>query len=68
MATVTQPKNFFNAEDVARILDVSERTALRRIKQMNDEMLEQGYYAEAGKVPVQKFYEKYHYLKEGVSE
>lgn len=59
-------KLYFDAEDVAKILGVSKSTAHRRIRQMNEELAEQGYYAERGKIPIQLFYEKYPYHKEVV--
>lgn len=55
-------KNFYTIKEVAEMLDIGYTTAWRRVKQMNDEMIEQGYYAESGKVPVQLFHKKYPYI------
>lgn len=56
-------KMYLDTKDVSEILDVSKSTAQRRIRQMNEELVEQGYYAERGKVPIELFYEKYPYLR-----
>lgn len=60
-------KNFYTITDVAEMLGVSRTTAQRRIKSMNDQLEEQDYYTEPGKVPVELFHEKYPYLKKEVS-
>lgn len=55
-------KLYLDTSDVSEILGVSKSTAQRRIRQMNEELTEQGYYAERGKIPVELFYEKYPYI------
>ena len=54
-------KNVLNAREVAVLLDVSQPTASRYIKRMNDEMEAEGYFTISGKVPVQLFKEKFPY-------
>lgn len=41
----------------------SIRTAQARVKAMNDELKEKGYWVERGKVPVAFFHEKYPYIE-----
>lgn len=57
-------KNFYSIDDVAELLEVSRTTAHRRIKVMNEEMAAEGFFIEAGKVPVQLFHEKYPYVNQ----
>ncbi|MBA9087506.1 transcriptional antiterminator [Fontibacillus solani] len=54
---VTEAK-FLKATDVARLLQVSETTAYRIIKQLNDELKEQGKIVIAGKISRKYFEEK----------
>lgn len=61
-----ETKRLLNAKDVAKLLDISERTALRRIKQLNDELEAEGYFTEAGRISSKRFFEKY-YLEEETS-
>lgn len=61
-------KLYYDAKDISEILGVSKSTAHRRIRQMNEELTEQGYYAERGKIPIQMFYEKYPYLGEELNK
>ncbi|WP_414051107.1 hypothetical protein [Macrococcus animalis] len=56
-------KHFYDAHDVARLLERSLSYARKRIKEMNDEMIAEGYFAESGKVPIKKFHEKYPYIE-----
>jgi transcriptional antiterminator len=53
----TEPK-FLKAADVARILQVSETTAYRIIKKLNDELKQQGKIIVAGKISRKYFEEK----------
>ncbi|MBF7023709.1 helix-turn-helix domain-containing protein [Staphylococcus kloosii] len=54
-------KNVLNSSEVAALLDVSQPTASRYIKRMNDEMEAEGYFSIRGKVPVQLFKDKFPY-------
>ena len=56
-------KLFYDSKDVQSILGLgSIRTAQIRIKTMNDELKDKGYWIERGKVPIAFFHEKYPYL------
>ncbi|HHX67240.1 MAG TPA: helix-turn-helix domain-containing protein [Gallicola sp.] len=52
-----QPK-FYNAADVAEILGVSQTTAYRIIRSLNQELKEQGKITIAGKISSRYFHEK----------
>lgn len=54
---VTEAK-FLKATDVAQLLQVSETTAYRIIKKLNDELKEQGKIVIAGKISRKYFEEK----------
>ncbi|WP_103653309.1 hypothetical protein [Bacillus thuringiensis] len=57
-------KLFYNSKDVQSMLGFgSIRTAQIRIKAMNDELKEKGYWVERGKVLVTFFPEKYPYIE-----
>jgi transposase len=49
---------FFNAKDVAEILDVSESSAYRIIRKLNQELEEQGKIVIPGKISKRYFEEK----------
>lgn len=51
-------KIFYNADDIAEILDVSKPTAYRIIKKLNLELIEKGYITVSGRVPKKYFDEK----------
>lgn len=53
---------FYTANDLARILGSSVPTAYKMIREMNQELKEQGYYVVNGKIPKELFYEKYPHL------
>lgn len=53
-----QESKFLCAADVASILQVSETTAYRIIKKLNDELKQQGKIVTAGKVSRRYFEEK----------
>ena len=54
-------KNYYDSNDVKKLLDLNSiRTAQYRIQAMNEELKEQGYWIERGKVPV-KFFENNHF-------
>lgn len=56
-------KHFYSTTDVQQLLGCgSLRTAQMRIKAMNDELKEKGYWTERGKVPVAFFHEKYPFI------
>lgn len=61
-------KLYYDAKDISEILGVSKSTTHRRIRQMNEELTEQGYYAEYDKVPIPLFYEKYPDLREELNK
>ena len=49
---------FFTAKDVAELLDISESSAYRIIKKLNDELVDQGKITIAGKISKRFFEEK----------
>lgn len=62
---LTQMKKlFYNSKEVQSMLSLGcIRTAQIRIKSMNDELKEKGYWVERGKVPIAFFHEKYPYIE-----
>lgn len=58
---IKQESRFYGAADVASILQVSETTAYRVIKKLNDELKKQGKITIAGKVS-KKYFEENAYL------
>lgn len=57
-------KLFITNSELQEILNISKSSAYQRIKQMNDELEAEGYHIVRGKVPIEKFYEKYPYLRD----
>ncbi len=53
-----EESKFYKAADVASILGVSETTAYRMIRSMNQDLKKQGYYIVAGKISKRYFEEK----------
>lgn len=53
-----EEQRFLRAEDVAIMLGVSTVTGYRIIKQLNDQLKEQGYIVVAGKISKRYFNEK----------
>ncbi|WP_034602490.1 helix-turn-helix domain-containing protein [Clostridiisalibacter paucivorans] len=53
---VIQQSRFYNAEDVANILDVSLSSAYRIMKRLNKELEEKGFITVAGKIS-RKYFE-----------
>jgi len=51
-------KRFYNAKDVAEMLEVSETTAYRIIKQLNDQLKSDGYIVIPGRISVTYFESK----------
>ncbi len=50
-------KIFYTADDVMHILGISQSTAYREIKKLNDELKKRGYITISGRVP-KKFFEE----------
>lgn len=57
-ATVKNESRFLSAADVSELLGVSSTTAYRIIKQLNDELKQQGKIVLSGKIAARYFYEK----------
>ena len=57
MAAVQEQK-FLTADDIAKIMNISKSTAYRVIKQLNDELKQQGKIIIHGKVSRRYFEEK----------
>ena len=55
-------KHFYDVHDVMELLSLQKRTAHTRIKVMNDELIERGFWIERGRIPVKLFHEKYPYI------
>lgn len=51
-------KRFYNAKDVAEMLEVSETTAYRIIKQLNDQLKNDGYIIIPGRISINYFESK----------
>ena len=51
-------KNFLNADDVAKFMDISVPMAYKIIRKLNDELKKQGFITVAGKVSRRYFEEK----------
>ncbi len=54
---------FLHAKEVAEILGISETTAYRRIKELNDELKVQGYIVVPGKISKRYLKKKHIYKK-----
>lgn len=61
-------KHFYDVYDVMELLSLPKRTSHTRIKAMNDELQDKGYWIERGKVPIQFFHEKYPYIEKEVAQ
>ena len=53
-----ETKNFLNAQDVAEFMGISTPMAYKIIRQLNDELKEQGYITICGKISRKYFEEK----------
>lgn len=53
-------KGFYNADELAEILESSRATAYRVISKLNEELKNDGYITISGKVPVKKFNERFY--------
>ena len=51
-------KQFFTAEDVARILNKSTSYSYKLIKNLNTELAEKGFYTVRGRIPASYFYDR----------
>lgn len=54
---MSNEKTFINAKELAQVVGISQSNAYKVIKQMNDELEQQGFLVFAGKVP-RKYFEK----------
>lgn len=59
-------KYYINAEEVAKVLEISVANAYSRIREMNNELSANGYQILPGKVPIAYFQKKYYGLEEEV--
>lgn len=57
-------KSYFTVNDVIEILGVSRSKAYKVIKEMNDQLAEEGYLTVAGKVPRNYFEEQWYGSRE----
>ena len=55
-----EPKYFYTASEVARMLYVSRSKAYREIRKLNEELGQLGYSTISGKVPVKFFHERFY--------
>ena len=58
--THVEPKYFYTAAEVARMLYVSNSTAYREIRRLNAELSALGYSTISGKIPVKFFHERFY--------
>lgn len=56
-----QGKTFISVQEVAEELGVSKSYAYRVVKQLNEELEQQGYLTVAGRVNAQYFHKKIYY-------
>lgn len=61
-------KLFYGVDDVSEILQVSRKTSYKRIHNLNEELKSEGFWAERGKVPIEKFNEKYPHLTDKLKQ
>ena len=59
-------KQYLTAQEVAEAMGVSAGKAYGLIREMNQELKEQGYLTISGKIPVAYFAKKYYGFKEDV--
>ncbi len=55
-----EPKYFYTASEVARMLYVSRSTAYREIRKLNSELEKKGFVTVSGKIPVKFFHERFY--------
>ena len=58
--TRVEPKYFYTATEVAKMLYVSRSTAYREIRRLNSELEQLGFNTVSGKVPVKFFHERFY--------
>lgn len=56
----TMRSQFITAAEVAEIMGISRSKAYQLVRQMNQELKEQGYLTIAGKCPIQYFKQKFY--------
>lgn len=57
-------KQYMTADEVSKVAGVCKGTAYRLIREMNQELKEEGYLTIAGKVPTAYFKKKYYGFEE----
>lgn len=60
-------KQFYTADELAKVLRISKSTAYSRIKQMNEELSQKGYLIVRGKIPVAYVQERFFGVREEAS-
>lgn len=60
---IVMRKPYQTAQDVSRLLGVSESYAYHLIREMNEELKRENYVTIAGKVPTKKLEEKFYGLE-----
>ena len=58
--TRVEPKYFYTATEVAKMLYVSRSTAYREIRRLNSELEQLGFVTVSGKIPVKFFHERFY--------
>lgn len=61
MSKKAKTREFYRAKDIMEILDISQASAYKVIKELNQELNKNGYYTIRGKVSKDFFEEKYYY-------
>ena len=59
MKTDTEKKDYINAQELSKHLGISTSRAYRIIRQLNDELKEQGYLVIAGRIPTKYFEQRW---------
>ncbi|MCI9131194.1 helix-turn-helix domain-containing protein [Thomasclavelia cocleata] len=54
-----EKKDYINAQELSKHLGISTSRAYRIIRQLNDELKEQGYLVIAGRVPTKYFEQRW---------
>lgn len=54
-----EKKDYINAQELSKYLGISISRAYRIIRQLNDELKEQGYLVIAGRVPTKYFEQRW---------
>ncbi len=53
-------KNYYNAEDISKMLGISMGKSYKILREMNNELSSKGFLTIAGKIPVAYFKEKWY--------